>query len=406
MTSRLLPTLFLFHAFVFALQAGLVYLIWRDDKDAEEYRWWFAALLVTCGGLVLFSIRDSAGFLSVAGGNALNLWGMGLVWAGVRVFAERPVRHAVVFAGGAIWLGGFLFGDFSVRLLGRALLIAAYSFLIAYELSTCQKERMLALHATKALAAAHGCFNTIIAVAAPFLAVESSSFYDNRLVQWVALEGMGFSIIFGYALLALSKERMVTRQKIAAETDLLTGLANRRCFDRSAAAALQRGRGREVGALLIFDLDCLKIINDRYGHSMGDRALTIFGEVAANNIRGGDLLARVGGDEFAAMLTHVDGQMAVAVAERIRSAYAAAASFLGDGLASVSVGVAVLGCETTSLAEFKERADSALYEAKATGRNRVCVFSQSARPAPRAALLTGENAARGVAETVSASRRS
>ncbi len=382
MTSRLLPTLFMLHAFVFALLAAFVYFIWREDREAREYRWWFAALLASSGGLVFFSIREYANFLSIAGGNALTLWGMGLVWAGVRVFVERPVNIAIVLAGGAIWIGGFLFCEPSVRIVGRAVIVAIYSFLLAHELASYQKERMLALRATTVITRAHGCFNAIVAISVPFLTIErSGSFFDTPLVEYLVLEGLSYSIVLSFALLALSQERTVARQKIAAATDPLTGLSNRRSFDHSVDSAIRNGKRGGASALLIFDLDCLKAINDRFGHSMGDQALKTFGDVAAKNIRAGDVLARVGGDEFAALLTHVDGVTAVAVAERIRSAYAAAASCLGDGLASVSVGIAMAGSEVTNLSEFKEAADKALYVAKEAGRNQVFVSSENLRPA-------------------------
>lgn len=378
MTTPLLPTLFMVHAFVFALLSVFLYLIWREDREAEEYRWWFWALLVTCGGLLFFSIRAYADLLSIAGGNALSLWGMGLVWAGVRVFAERPVNMGIVFAGGVIWVGAFLFGEPSVRIAGRSVLVAVYSFLLAYELSSYQKERMLALRATTFIVSAHGCFSVIVAVSVPFLTIgRSGPVYDIPLVEYLAVEGLSYSIVLAFALLALSKERTVARQTIAATTDPLTGLSNRRCFDRSADSAI---RERGASALLIFDLDGLKTINDRFGHSMGDRALKTFGDVAAKSIRTGDLLARIGGDEFAALLTHVDSATAVAVAERIRSAYVAAASSLGDGLTSVSVGIAMAEREATNLPELKEAADKALYVAKAAGRNQVFVSSDVLGP--------------------------
>jgi diguanylate cyclase (GGDEF)-like protein len=158
-----------------------------------------------------------------------------------------------------------------------------------------------------------------------------------------------------------------------AATDPLTGLSNRRSFDQNADSVIRNSRDQGDSALLIFDLDRLKAINDSFGHSMGDRALTTFGEVAAKSIRNEDFLARIGGDEFALLLTRVDSVRAVAVAERIRSAYGAAAAALGDGLASVSVGIALSGHETPDLSALKEEADKALYVAKSGGRNQVFV---------------------------------
>ena len=128
---------------------------------------------------------------------------------------------------------------------------------------------------------------------------------------------------------------------------------------------------KDTAALLVFDLDNFKEINDRFGHPEGDRVLVAFGETATRNIRSGDILARIGGEEFAALLRPVDRETALAIAERIRAAFIEDTSYLAGGLATVSVGVAVVENCLPDLREMTATADAALYRAKAAGRNRV-----------------------------------
>ncbi|OAI31025.1 hypothetical protein A1351_07010 [Methylosinus sp. R-45379] len=368
-----LPTLLLMNSAVFAVLGAFLYLVWREDPEAVEYRWWCAAQLTISLGVALLSLRESYPLLAIGLGNALTLWGVGLVWGGSRVFIGRPVDMRLALAGGAIWLLFFSLSVDSVRIVDRCAISAVYAFLLADEFSSVRRHRTRTQQATIALAAAHACFGAVVAVIVVMLMARGAPFDPKPFVVSVALESVSYGLLMGFALLAVTKERAVARQKFMAATDPLTGLSNRRSFDHNADAVIRSSRGQGDSALLIFDLDRLKAINDSFGHSMGDRALTTFGEVAAKSIRNEDFLARIGGDEFALLLTRVDSARAVAVAERIRSAYVSAAAALGDGLSSVSVGIALSDQETSDLSALKEAADKALYAAKSGGRNQVFV---------------------------------
>lgn len=367
-----LMTLFSTHSLVTGLLGLFVLLMWREDREERENLWWSAALFLVCGGLALLAARGSHPLLAISLGNALTLWGTAAVWGGARVFNGRPVDWRVILAGGALWVVVFPWREIEIRLIGRCAISAAYCALLAFEFWSSAKERSFASRVATALVVAHGCFQ-LGAIAAIGWRMEAGGTFDASLfLELLPVEGVIHGVLIGFILLALSKERAVARQKRVAATDPLTGLFNRRSFDHKASQAIRNSRGRGDTALLVFDLDRLKIINDSFGHSMGDRALVTFGEVAERNIRVGDFLARVGGDEFALLLTRVDAARAVAVAERIRAAYLSAAAALGDGLSSVSVGIALFERES-DLSALKEAADKALYAAKSGGRNQVFV---------------------------------
>lgn len=157
-------------------------------------------------------------------------------------------------------------------------------------------------------------------------------------------------------------------------TDSLTGVANRRQLLYRCKEELARARryGQPL-SLLMFDLDHFKQVNDTHGHGAGDAVLKAVAEACRSRLRECDLLARVGGEEFAVVLPETPGQGALVVAERLRRAIEGLAFDLGGSSVGVtaSFGVACRQEEDVDPLVILSRADSALYEAKRAGRNRV-----------------------------------
>ncbi|PTD95362.1 sensor domain-containing diguanylate cyclase [Pseudothauera lacus] len=169
------------------------------------------------------------------------------------------------------------------------------------------------------------------------------------------------------------KQRERELQRLAS-TDLLTGLPNRRAFlTRLEQEQARMQRFGSAGAVLMIDLDHFKRINDSYGHAAGDAALRLFAERAQACLRATDLLGRLGGEEFAALLPGTDAAGATLLAERLRTEIAAAPfpSPQGALTITVSVGVATLSGGDTRAEMALARADAALYRAKSCGRDRV-----------------------------------
>ncbi len=170
-------------------------------------------------------------------------------------------------------------------------------------------------------------------------------------------------------LAAISEARQA---RILAETDALTGLANRRRvmmeLDRMILDARQMAYPL---MLVVFDIDRFKQVNDTYGHPEGDRVLQRVAQIADRQARDGDLVGRVGGEEFIWIVPHAGEPQAKQMAERLRQAIATGSS-VGQGGPSVtiSIGLAQLKADETSLSLFS-RADKALYAAKEGGRNRI-----------------------------------
>jgi two-component system cell cycle response regulator len=168
------------------------------------------------------------------------------------------------------------------------------------------------------------------------------------------------------------------RLEILARTDPLTQTHNRRALMERLSHELERARRYGLTlSLLMVDLDHFKLVNDTYGHPVGDEALRITARVLQREARTVDVVSRFGGEEFVVMLPETGEEGAVAVAERIRIRIAEQAILPGESYdkarVTVSIGVAAMPSERANTPEdLLSLADEALYRAKAEGRNRVC----------------------------------
>jgi diguanylate cyclase (GGDEF)-like protein len=185
----------------------------------------------------------------------------------------------------------------------------------------------------------------------------------NIIVSIIGMTGIGA------ITLSLTQMRMAQRHRRDAETDPLTGLMNRR-------ALFERYDGRRLGAfvaVLAFDLDNFKHINDAYGHAVGDDVLRLFAAIMRRNSRPSDQVVRLGGEEFALVMPRILPEKAGQVAEKIRAELAAEflQTDMGALRCTVSAGIAFGSRQGAGFEDVLRRADQALYEAKRDGRNRV-----------------------------------
>jgi diguanylate cyclase (GGDEF)-like protein/PAS domain S-box-containing protein len=169
-------------------------------------------------------------------------------------------------------------------------------------------------------------------------------------------------------------ERIKELERLAL-VDELTHLPNRRHFDDHLVrrlAELER-HGRPFGVLMM-DVDLFKQVNDEYGHLTGDAILKLVARTLHANCRSFDIVARWGGEEFGAIISHVDAQQLVRVAEKFRLMVAASDLRLPGQAIGVTISVGAVAAQANETAEtLLSRADQALYEAKRQGRNRVCI---------------------------------
>jgi diguanylate cyclase (GGDEF)-like protein len=198
-------------------------------------------------------------------------------------------------------------------------------------------------------------------------------------------------MLAAYAAIALYNAQLFSEVQYLAVTDPLTGVPNRRQFFALAQREFigaQRFQ-RKLSAIMI-DLDSFKSINDTYGHQTGDMILVEVAQVLKENIRQIDILARYGGDEFAILLPEADLDTSLQIAERLREKIEEAEfrSPAGKVTVSISVGVAAISEEISSLESMIASADTAMYAAKQSGRNQTIHFSNN--------IITSESLRRGM----------
>jgi len=187
----------------------------------------------------------------------------------------------------------------------------------------------------------------------------------------VAVEGMLFDIT--------ERKRMLEELRYLATTDGLTGLYNRRHFLELCERELLRSRRYRLKVgLLMLDADHFKTINDQHGHSVGDEVLRLIARLCRTQLREADIIGRLGGEEFAALLPQTGWPAAREAGERLNTAIAQTALPLGNGHMlhfTVSIGVCVFAAQNVTPEGLLKAADQALYAAKREGRNRVVSYS-------------------------------
>ncbi len=189
-------------------------------------------------------------------------------------------------------------------------------------------------------------------------------------------------IASGIRILKLEEQLMQARHQmeVLAMHDGLTGLLNRRAIEEYAQAefSMASRKGRSLSIVLL-DIDHFKNVNDQYGHEIGDITLQHVAKILSDGIRDYDRVGRWGGEEFILVLPETQLQDAIVVAERLRIQISETVIRLENESSlsvQISLGIACSSGQFDSLAKFIDAADQALYQAKQTGRNKVCVFEK------------------------------
>jgi diguanylate cyclase (GGDEF)-like protein len=377
-------TLFLVTIYVEAILGLLLLFAWVQNTQIRAVAWWGGAHLIRASSVVLFGMYGSiTDAVSIDLANALLFLSYAVTWSGARVFDGRPPLPMYLVAGAVTWLivahlPSFA-GDLDLRVLLASGIITAYTWLTAYEFWRGRSEPLVSRWPAIFMLFAHGSLfllRTPLAAMLPWS--PTNEVFDSVWLTVLSFEALLFTIAIAFILLAMAKERTEYRQRTAAMVDPLTGLANRRAFLQESQEMMERHASDPCPtAVLLLDLDHFKSINDRFGHAIGDRVLQVFAETARENLRSTDLVGRLGGEEFAAVLDNVGREKALALAERIRCTFADVASEV-DGrpvAATVSIGVVVNVDQPLDVSDLLGQADQALYYAKERGRNRVEVAS-------------------------------
>ncbi|RCW21540.1 diguanylate cyclase (GGDEF)-like protein [Ciceribacter lividus] len=352
--------------------------IWWHDRSNKASALLGFACVAGIVGAILHGLRLVLPFwLSTGLGFPIAFVGIGLFWSAFAAFDNRRPNYLMVFAGALLSLAIYplsLFQDSTVfRAVIAAMVFGVYNGLAAWEVYRGGLREPLP---SRPLACAINLGHALLWLAripfALFVAppVDAQEHYAAWFVTLSLLSAL--SNMFGmFSVAMLAKDRSERRYKIAAETDALTGLDNRRSFIAKTEEML--ARPAEAAAMLVCDLDYFKQVNDTDGHLAGDRVLVTFAELLRRHMPENAAVARFGGEEFACLLPGARLEQARAVADAFRQAVERQAiPFEGRTLSvTVSIGVAVKGEGRAPLDLLLASADTMLYLAKAEGRNCV-----------------------------------
>jgi diguanylate cyclase (GGDEF)-like protein len=374
-----LPTLLAVTFFVTVVGGLLLLFAFLQNRNTPALAFWGIGYLVGAAGGALIAGAGAGlpnAWLACAA-NALLCSAYAFMWSGARSFEGRRVSIAFLAAGPAIWIVAFQFDGFAQSMTARISLVSAisatYALMAACELWYARDRELISRWPTLTLVVGHAGFLLARIPFAPALAASAVSGHaQGTVVTVVAFEALFAAFCLPFLRVAMSKERAELEQRKAALTDALTGVANRRAFfDRGSPLLEWSIAERRPVALLLFDLDRFKEINDSAGHQAGDRVLQAFCDLVAASIRPGDLFGRLGGEEFGYLLTDASMAHALHTAERLRRDFAAISFPHLPVNPTVSVGVAMASEAGRNLSTLLALADRALYRAKADGRNRV-----------------------------------
>lgn len=365
------------------VMAMVILTLWRRDRDAALSDWTLGLTLGALGeglGAARGSVPE---LLSVAGSGTLLLCMNIYLYVGLcRLFNSQPKR--------GIWLLPILACPLHLYFIYAAplpqagtIINAALRFaicgMILLPMVYIQKE-------TRPPSRSFGLLLVSLCMMAMFMLLQGISALWEIDAAPVLRSGVSAltSVISAASLLAMIVgllmiyiEQLLQRLERAANTDVLTGLRNRRRFNEMAGNAVRRSScGKQKLWLLMIDIDHFKAVNDRYGHDVGDLVLQRVSQILHDTLRGDDIIARYGGEEFCVLLPNTDEAAACGAAQRLLKAVAGLRiGPANNHRVTVSIGAAALEANDAGLDSLLKRADLALYEAKCTGRNRATGFT-------------------------------
>jgi diguanylate cyclase (GGDEF)-like protein len=363
-------------ATMIAALLGMMLLFFGFQERTAALKWWGSAYLLGAISVALWTF--GSGRFSPMVLLALNAAGFltcGMVWNASRLFHGHKANFPGMALGPLVWIAAVtsLSPDAAaLRMTIGAGIVAVYAALTAAELWSERRRTLRKRWPSVAVPVLHGFVLMLPILLGDLLHPRDLAFDTSIWVTVFAVELVLYAVGTVFLIFMLVSERTVTAHKNAASVDPLTGMLNRRGFAEACARVIEReaNAGRPATAM-IFDIDHFKSINDRFGHPAGDEILKLFSAVVVNNLRISDLSGRIGGEEFAALLP-CPLEEGVIVAERVREAFEASGIVCEEGPVDTTVSIGVAGGPAgTELEVLLAAADTALYQAKRGGRNRV-----------------------------------
>ncbi|MCG8272295.1 GGDEF domain-containing protein [Aquamicrobium sp. NLF2-7] len=348
--------------------------VWLQNRMDRFLIGWFIGMVLLGCGVVIYSTIPFESTAVIASGFALQTAGFIAVYAAAKLFVGKRMNWpamAALFVCLSFPVSGLIVMGFEG--IGIALYNLIAAGLIVLTARLYWNARSEAPTSITGVTALYLLTSLSFLACAAVLVLDGKWSLEHRPDNWAenlnAIMAIAGITGIGALSLGLNQSRVARRHRIEARTDPLTGTLNRRALlDSLKMDHLQPG-----DAVIVFDLDNFKSINDQYGHHAGDRILCQFAHELRSILRRGDVAARMGGEEFVVVIRQASVPSSIAIAERVRSAFAANQIQTDQGPvpATASAGIAIMLPSDDGFESVFRRADSALYRAKNNGRNRV-----------------------------------
>jgi diguanylate cyclase (GGDEF)-like protein len=375
-----ISTLYLL-ATMIAAMLGAMLLFFGSQENIPALKWWGTAYLLGAASIALWTLAsDVLGEMISLALNALGFLACAMVWNASRVFHGRKPNLPGLVLGAIGWIAAVVTlapEASAMRTTIGAGIVAVYAALTANELWGERRRTLQRRWPTIGVPVLHGFVLMLPILLGDLLRPHDDKFSGSVWVTVFSIELVLYAVGTVFVIFMLVSERAVSAHKKAASMDPLTSMFNRRGFAEACSRVIEReaNAGRPV-TVLIFDIDHFKSINDRFGHPAGDEILKLFAAVVINSLRISDLSGRIGGEEFAALLP-CSLEEGVIAAERVREAFAESGIVVEDGPVDTTVSIGVAGGPAgTELEVLLAAADTALYQAKRGGRNRVAAAEE------------------------------
>ncbi len=374
------PTLILVTTIVTFTTSMLLAISWLQNPSERCLFYWAAANLVGTIAALLFGQRSlGLDFLTIHGANIALFVSGGLAWCGMREFTRQGFSLYVVVIAPALWIALAIATPFAASMIARTIfssaVVSTFAFAAAFSLWSHKTEKLMSRYPAIIVCAVHGLFYVARIPAVLVMGVnDQRDLFAAPVITPVALETLIYVVMISFLRIALVKERAESVSRRAVATDQLTGVASRRAFFEDGQPMLSHCLLKsEQCSVVLIDLDHFKSINDRYGHAVGDAVLQEFSRRAQNVIGQRGLFARLGGEEFAAIMPNVPQEQAFELANAIMQDTAAAAFEAEDVTLklTISIGMAFSHRSGYDLDRLLRHADKALYCAKNNGRDRI-----------------------------------
>jgi diguanylate cyclase (GGDEF)-like protein len=374
-------TLFAANAIILLVTALAFAAAWRGQRQERCWGSWIAANTTLALALIFYMLAPAGeDGLPMVLANCLLVVGFALRWRAARQFGRRSTPLVVLLvptlAAVALFALPRLF-DHAAAYAGINVILALQAMTVAHEF---WRDRGDGLPSRYGLVAAYMLIGISFAVRAAqgmLLTGDLNTYLPQDVMLQIHLViALFHTTASGAFALSIAYERGAIDLREAALRDPLTGLYNRRAFESRLQEYLA-GTQDEEFAVVIFDIDRFKAVNDRHGHSAGDAALRACAATCLQNVRGSDFVARIGGEEFAAILPGISAVNAFELTDRVRGAVGGNEVVCNEARFQVTMSAGVIHSSSGvgTMDDLMNKADMGLYRAKNRGRNRTEQFA-------------------------------